>query len=168
VSRGLAGGALSAAARGRSMRRQAEGDGRREYPSRPLIGIGIIVLKPEAVLLVRRGRAPAAGEWSLPGGAQELGETAEEAARRELAEETGLEVGPLSLVGYFDSIHRGADGRIRFHYTILDFGAWYTGGEPGAGSDVLELAWAAEGDLGQYSLRPQAMAMIARARALLR
>lgn len=145
----------------------AAADGRREYPARPLIGIGIIVLKPNAALLVRRGRAPAAGEWSLPGGAQELGETAEEAARRELAEETGLAVGPLTLVGYFDSIHRAVDGRIRFHYTILDFGARYTEGEPRPGSDVSELVWAAEVDLQRFSLRPQAIAMIARARALL-
>ncbi len=142
-------------------------DGRREYPSRPLIGIGIIVLKPGAVLLVRRGQAPAQGEWSLPGGAQELGETAEEAARRELQEETGLAVGPLTLVGHFDSIHRASDGRIRFHYTILDFGARYSGGEAWPGSDVSELAWAAETDLARFSLRPQATAMIARTRALL-
>lgn len=142
-------------------------EGGREYPARPLIGIGIIVLKPDAVLLARRGRPPGLGEWSLPGGAQELGETAEEAARRELAEETSLTVGPLSLVGHFDSIHRAADGRIRFHYTILDFGARFSGGEPRPGSDVSELLWAPDADLAQFSLRPQAIAMIARARSLL-
>lgn len=140
---------------------------RREYPSRPLIGIGVIVLKPAQVLLARRGHAPSEGAWSLPGGAQELGETAEEAARRELLEETGLAVGALSLVGYFDSIHRAADQRVRFHYTILDFGARYAGGEPCSGSDVLELAWVADADLARFSLHPQATALIARARALL-
>lgn len=139
----------------------------REYPSRPLVGIGIIVLRPGAVLLVRRGHAPAAGEWSLPGGAQELGETAEEAARRELMEETGLSVGPLTLVGHFDSIHRAPDGRIRFHYTILDFAAPYGDGEARAGSDVAELLWAREGELSAFALKPVATAMISRARALI-
>ena len=77
----------------------------REYPARPLVGIGIIVLRADAVLLVRRGRPPSEGKWSLPGGAQKLGETAEAAARRELFEETGLQVGALRLVAHADSIH---------------------------------------------------------------
>jgi 8-oxo-dGTP diphosphatase len=139
----------------------------REYPTRPLVGIGIIVLQPGSVLLARRGRQPAQGEWSLPGGAQELGETAEEAARRELAEETGLAVGALTLVGHFDSIHRDPDGRVRFHYTILDFAARYESGDVRPGSDVAELAWGRLADLGAFSLRPWTLAMIARARTLL-
>ncbi|MBV9735339.1 MAG: NUDIX domain-containing protein, partial [Acidisphaera sp.] len=108
----------------------------REYPERPIVGVGIVVLKPGAVLLVRRGRPPALDAWSLPGGAQKLGESAEAAARRELAEETGLEVGPLLLVANVDSIHRDETGRVRFHYTILDFAARWRGGEPRPGSDV--------------------------------
>lgn len=139
----------------------------REYPQRPVVGIGVIVLRPQMALLIRRGRAPAEGEWSLPGGAQELGETAEEAARRELAEETGLSVGALHLVGHFDSIHRDADGRIRYHYTILDFAARYDSGEPRPGSDVTDITWAREADLARLRLRPQAVHMIARARRLL-
>ena len=93
----------------------------REYPPRPIVGIGVAVLRPGAVLLARRGRPPNLGAWSLPGGAQELGETAEAAARRELAEETGLSVGPLLLAANVDSIHRDPDGRVRYHYTIIDF-----------------------------------------------
>jgi len=141
--------------------------GGREYPSRPLVGIGIIVLKPAEVLLVRRSRPPAAGEWSLPGGLQKLGETAEEAARRELKEETGLAVGPLMLAGFFDSIHAEPDGRIRFHYTILDFAARFVSGEPRAGSDVAELAWAGEAEFRRFALHREARAMIAQARLLL-
>ena len=135
----------------------------REYPTRPIVGVGVIVLRPNAVLLVRRGRAPSQGEWSLPGGAQELGETAEEAARRELAEETTLAVGALRLVGHFDSIHRDAQGKIRFHYTILDFAAAYATGEAQPGSDVAELAWAPLANLIPFDLRPPTLAMIARA-----
>ena len=108
----------------------------REYPARPLVGIGTVLLRPGAVLLVRRGRPPAEGQWSIPGGAQKLGETAEHAARRELREETGLDAGPLTLVANVDSIHPAADGRIQYHYTILDFAARWQGGVPLPGGDV--------------------------------
>ena len=95
----------------------------REYPPRPIVGIGVAVLRPGAVLLVQRGRPPNLGAWSLPGGAQEVGETAEEAARRELLEETGVTAGPLQLAANVDSIARDETGRVRFHYTIIDFAA---------------------------------------------
>jgi ADP-ribose pyrophosphatase YjhB (NUDIX family) len=84
------------------------------YPSHPQVGIGIVLLRGDEVLLVRRGRPPASGAWSLPGGRQELGETAEACARRELLEETGVTAGPLTLIGYVDSIHRDAAGRIEY------------------------------------------------------
>src|SRR5579875_2248270 len=108
----------------------------REYPTRPLVGIGVILLKPGAVLLVRRAKPPSLGQWALPGGAQELGETAEAAARRELQEEAGLEAGPMVLAANVDSIHRDDAGRVQFHYTILDFAARWVGGEPVPGGDV--------------------------------
>ena len=115
----------------------------REYPARPLVGIGIVVLKPpHEVLLIRRGRAPMLGAWGLPGGGQELGETAEAAARRELLEETGLAVGELKLAGNVDSIDRDAEGRVRYHYTILDFAALWAGGEPRALTDAAAVTWA--------------------------
>jgi ADP-ribose pyrophosphatase YjhB (NUDIX family) len=112
----------------------------REYPPRPIVGIGIAVLRPGAVLLARRGKPPNLGAWSLPGGAQELGETAEAAARRELAEETGLSVGELLLAANVDSIHADPDGRVRFHYTIIDFCARWDGGNPTPGGDILEVS----------------------------
>ncbi len=139
----------------------------REYPQRPIVGIGVAVLRPGAVLLVRRGRAPSLGAWSLPGGAQELGETAEQAARRELAEETGLAVGELTLAANVDSIHRDADGRVQFHYTILDFCARYAGGEPRAGGDITELTWAGFDALDAFDLWSEARRVISAARGLL-
>lgn len=139
----------------------------REYPPRPIVGIGVAVLRPGEVLLVRRGRPPNVGQWSLPGGAQELGETAEAAARRELREETALEVGDLRLAVNVDSIHRDPDGRIRFHYTILDFAAPWVGGEARAGSDVTELTWAPLDALDGYGLWSEAHRVIAIARRLL-
>jgi 8-oxo-dGTP diphosphatase len=139
----------------------------REYPSRPLVGIGIVVLRPGAVLLVRRGQPPNVGAWSLPGGAQELGETAEAAARRELAEETGLVVGPMLLTANVDSIHRDPDGRVRFHYTIIDFCARWEGGEPAPAGDVTEVAWAPFGAFDAYDLWSEAHRVIGIARELL-
>jgi ADP-ribose pyrophosphatase YjhB (NUDIX family) len=142
----------------------------REYPPRPIVGIGICLLRPEnggAVLLARRGQPPSPGSWSLPGGAQELGETAEQAARRELLEETGLIAGPLLLAATADSIHRDEAGLVRFHYTIIDFAALAAGGTLRAGDDVAEVAWAPLADLAPYALWSEALRVIAIARRLL-
>lgn len=141
--------------------------GSREYPERPLVGIGIVVLREDAVLLVRRGRAPAEGSWSLPGGAQKLGETAEQAARRELREETALEVGPVRLVAHVDSIHHDESGRIRFHYTILDFAARWVDGTPRAGGDVTDAMFVPLAALGGYGLWSEAMRVIGLAQVAL-
>jgi ADP-ribose pyrophosphatase YjhB (NUDIX family) len=135
----------------------------REYPKHPKIGIGIIVLRGEEVLLIKRGRPPAQFAWSLPGGGQELGETAEQAARRELFEETGLTVGPLTLIGHVDSIHRDENDFIQWHYTILDFAAVYKGGEARAGDDVLELAWVHPRQFDEYDLWHEARRVIGQA-----
>ncbi|WP_158742697.1 NUDIX hydrolase [Acidisphaera sp. L21] len=139
----------------------------REYPAHPLVGIGAVILRPGAVLLVRRGKPPNAGQWSIPGGAQELGETAEAAARRELTEETGLVVDTLTLVANVDSIHRDPDGRIRFHYTILDFAGLWQGGEPVAGDDASDAAFFAFDALAGLGLWREAHRAIAAARQLL-
>lgn len=130
------------------------------YPTTPKVGIGIVLLRNDEVLLARRGKPPGAGLWSLPGGKQELGETAEAAARRELFEETGLHCGPLVLAGHVDSIHRNAEGKIEFHYTILDFAARYIGGEPVAGDDVREVTWARADEFDHYALWKEARRMI--------
>jgi ADP-ribose pyrophosphatase YjhB (NUDIX family) len=141
--------------------------GRREFPERPIAGIGIVVLHRDTVLMIRRGRPPAEGAWSLPGGAQKLGETAEQAARRELAEETGLSVGTLYLAGCVDSIHADPDGAIRYHYTIVDFCCRYAGGEARAGGDASEIAWVDRLRLRDYDVWGETRRIIAASEELL-
>jgi 8-oxo-dGTP diphosphatase len=138
----------------------------REYPTRPFIGIGIVVIKENHVLLCQRGKPPGIGTWTLPGGAQELGETCEQAARRELLEECGLEVGELHFCAHVDTIRRDPDGRIRFHYTILDFAARWVAGEAMAGSDVMSAEWASMDALEPYDLWSEAHRIIGIARRL--
>lgn len=140
----------------------------REYPSRPIVGIGIVVLKGDNVLLVRRGKPPNAGTWTLPGGAQELGETAQDAARRELLEETGVQVGDLTLAGQVDIIRRDDDGRVRYQYTIIDFAARWLAGEPVGASDAAEAIWAKLDALEPFALWSEALRVIAAARRLTR
>ena len=132
----------------------------REYPTSPMVGIGIVLLRQDTVLLIKRGRPPAAGAWSLPGGAQELGETAEDAARRELLEETSLSVGEFTLIAHVDSIHRDASGRVQYHFTILDFAAEYAGGEAKAGGDVTDVAWVHPNDFDAYDLWSEARRVV--------
>jgi 8-oxo-dGTP diphosphatase len=138
----------------------------REYPTRPIVGIGIVVIKGDSVLLVRRGKPPNIGAWTLPGGAQEVGETAEDAGRRELQEETGLEVGPMYFAATVDNIRRDENGRVRFHYTIIDFAARWVSGEPVADTDVTEAVWAKLDALNDYGLWSEAHRVIAIARRL--
>ena len=134
----------------------------REYPARPIVGVGIVVLRPgPEVLLVRRGKAPDLGRWALPGGAQDVGETAEAGARRELFEECGLVVGALQLVANVDSIRHDADGRVQYHYTILDFAGLWQGDEARHGDDVDAVVWARVDDLTRFGLWSEAHRVIA-------
>lgn len=139
----------------------------REYPARPIVGIGVAVLRPGAALLVRRGTPPHVGAWSLPGGAQELGETTEAAARRELHEETGLAVGTLHLAAVVDSMTPDSAGKLRFHYTIIDYAALWLGDDARPGGDITEVAWAGFDEFDRFQLWIQARKVIATARDLL-
>jgi len=113
----------------------------REFPDHPIVGVGVVVLNGDAVLLIRRGKPPRIGEWSLPGGAQELGETVRQTATREVREETGIEIADLTLLDVVDLISSRHDGHVRHHYTLIDFGAVYAGGNLAAGTDAADAQW---------------------------
>jgi 8-oxo-dGTP diphosphatase len=135
----------------------------REYPERPLVGVGGVVIADGRALLIRRGGPPLEGEWSIPGGMLELGETFEEGVRRELAEETGLQVRIVEFIEVFERIFSGVDGRTRYHFVILDYLCAVESGEAKAASDVTDVAWAREEELEGYSLTPTATRVIKRA-----
>ena len=137
--------------------------GTREYPERPLVGVGGVVIADGRTLLIRRGSAPLLGQWSIPGGMLELSESIAEGVRRELAEETGLEVRVGDLIEVFERIVPGEDGRTRYHFVILDYLCEMVSGVARAGSDVTDVAWAREDELEKYALTAIATRVIQRA-----
>ena len=166
---------------------------KREFPDHPLVGVGGVVIHRNRVLLIRRGSEPLKGEWSIPGGLIELGEELREGARRELREETGLEVEPLEAIAVFDRIMYGSTQphpvtttpprpqakrrsrtgarksvrRVRYHYVIVDYACRLKGGRLTAGSDVVDARWVRQEDLPEYHLTEMAKAVVNRAFELL-
>jgi ADP-ribose pyrophosphatase YjhB (NUDIX family) len=138
----------------------------REYPARPLVGVGGVVFIGGRVLLIKRRFEPLAGRWSLPGGAVEVGETLAEGLAREMKEETGLEVSVGPVVDVFDRITRDEQGRVRFHYVLVDYLCRARSGSPAPGSDVSDVVLADPDDLARYDLTPKTMEVIGRARSL--
>lgn len=122
-----------------------------------------MVIAGGRTLLIRRGSAPLQGQWSIPGGMLELSESIAEGVRRELAEETGLDVRVGDLIEVFERIVPGEDGRTRYHFVILDYLCQMVSGEARAGSDVTDVAWAREDELEKYSLTAIATRVIKRA-----
>ena len=114
---------------------------KREYPESPLIGVGAVIVADGRALLIRRGQPPLLGEWSLPGGVLECGETLRDAAIREAREETGLVVEVGEMLGVYERVIRSEDARVRYHYVLIDFLCRAVAGELKAGSDAAEAGW---------------------------
>lgn len=138
----------------------------RSYPSRPVVGVGAVVLVEGKVLLVKRRFEPLAGQWSLPGGSLEVGETLESGVAREILEETGLEVAVGPVVEVFDRILMDEDRRVRYHFVLIDYLCRPVGGRLAADSDVAEVALVDPAGLPSYRLTPKATAVIERAVAM--
>lgn len=153
----------------------------REYPEHPLVGVGGVVVAGDRVLLARRGQEPMRGEWSIPGGLLEVGESLTEAVMRELLEETGLAVRVVDLIEVLDrilpepgvsslagpSVHAPRP-RPRYHYVILDYLCEVVSGEPRAGGDITEVAFIAEEQLPRYALTPAVTRVVSKAFAMAR
>jgi mutator protein MutT len=142
------------------MRANREG---RRYPERPIVGVGAIVVEGDRVLLVERGREPQKGVWSLPGGAVEVGEHLKEAIRREVREETGLEVEPVRMVEVFERIMPDESGRTEYHYVLIDYLCRVTGGELKAESDARQARWVPRAELASYKMTEGTLRVIEKA-----
>lgn len=139
------------------------GNATREYPSRPFVGVGAVVLDGERVLIVKRKYEPLAGQWSLPGGAVDVGETLEECLAREIREETGLEIAVGPVIEVLDRITRDEEGRVRYHFVLIDYLAWVVGGELTPASDVADARLVEASALADYGLAAKAVEVIGRA-----
>lgn len=138
----------------------------REYPDYPRVGVGAVVLHQGRVLLVRRGGQPSLGRWTLPGGLVELGETTAEAVRRELREECGIDITVAGLAGVVDRVVRDAEGRIRYHYVLVDYLAYTDTDRVTAGSDAAEACWVEVERVTELEVTDGLMDMIQRAIAV--
>lgn len=141
----------------------------REYPDYPRVGVGAIVLHEGRVLLVKRGHAPGFGLWSVPGGLVDLGETSVDAARREVEEECGLKVRIAGLAGVLDRVTRDAEGRVRYHWILVDYFAFPESDDAiTAGSDAAEVRWVTIEEVEQLPITEGLVDMIRRAVTLSR
>ena len=140
----------------------------RKYPDRPIVSVGAVIIDGDRVLLVQRGQEPLKGQWSLPGGVVEIGETLEAALAREVREETSLDVVVGPVVEVLDSIRRDAAGRAEYHYVIVDYVCRVRRGTPTAaapGTDAADVRWVPIHDLEQYRVTTSAIAVIRKATA---
>jgi 8-oxo-dGTP diphosphatase len=135
----------------------------RQYPERPIVGVGAVIVKAGKVLLVKRRYEPLAGHWSIPGGTLELGETLETGVAREMREETGLEIEVGPVIEVFDRIILDPERRVRYHFVLVDYLCWPIDGILQAGSDVDDAVLVDPQELDAYDLTPKARAVIDRA-----
>lgn len=132
----------------------------RRYPSQPLIGVAVMVWHKQRVLLVQRSKEPLAGQWSVPGGAIELGETVEAAARREIREECSVEISQPRFITAVDVIHRDQAELVQYHYVLLEMQAEWLSGEPQAGDDALAIDWFGVDDLAGLDIHPETRRLV--------
>lgn len=132
------------------------------YPSLPRAAVGVVVTRADKVLLIKRARAPRRGKWALPGGSVKLGETLQQAAEREVTEETGMTVRAREPVNSFDVITRDEQGKIQFHYIVVDLMADYVRGEPTPNEEVDGIGWFQPGALDEMDIDPDTLALIRR------
>lgn len=137
--------------------------GKREYPDRPIVGVGAVIVDQGRVVLVKRGSPPLLGEWSLPGGVVELGETLRAAAEREAREETGLMVKASEVLEVLDRIVPDEDGAPQYHYVLIDFLCTVKSGRLRAGSDAGDVRWVRGNELGKFKLEKPALEVIRKA-----
>jgi len=140
----------------------------REYPERPVIAVGGVVVSDARVLLIRRAQPPLEGRWSIPGGILELGETIAQAIERELMEETRVRVHTLGLIEIYEKVLRLPNQPPQYHFVILDYLCELKDGNAQAGSDVTDVAWSTEGELDRFDLTAEAKRVVTRAFAMSR
>jgi 8-oxo-dGTP diphosphatase len=133
----------------------------RHYPARPFAAVGVVVWRGDEVLVIRRARPPRKDQWGLVGGAVELGETHFEAAKREVKEETGIEAEPFAIITAIDSVSRDAEGKVEFHYSIVEVNARYMGGDITPGDEALEARWISPVELKNYQVWDQMHRVVA-------
>jgi mutator protein MutT len=139
----------------------------RRYPTRPFLGVGALIFEGRNILLVERAKEPLKGYWSIPGGIVEAGERLEDAVRREVREETGLEIEPLAMFEIFERIMPDSEARPEYHYVLIDYLCRAVGGQLAAASDVSQAAWVSEQNLREYRLTEGTLAVVERAFAKL-
>ncbi len=132
----------------------------REYPDRPLIGVGAVIVEEDRVVVVRRAHEPLKGEWSIPGGVLELGETLHSGTAREAQEETGLVVEAVEVLDVFDRIVHDREGRVQFHYVLIDYLCRRISGELRAGADASEARWVSAEELKDFAVADSAEAVL--------
>jgi len=130
------------------------------YPEHPRVAVGAVVIHNNCVLLVKRAKAPAEGEWAIPGGNVELGETLQQAAEREILEETGVRIRAREIIYTFESIHEDRDGNIIFHYVILDYSSDYISGNPTPRDDAMDAQWVSPEDIKKFKINSSTLILL--------